>query len=398
MLLYNSYSARKEEFVIPTDRPVTVYVCGVTPYDTTHMGHARTYLVFDVLIRYLRWKGAEVIYCQNVTDIDDPLFERAKRDGVDWRKLAELHTAQFLDDTMAMNMLRPTYYPKASHEIPSMIEIIEHLVAEGYAYVREGNVYYSIDRAEAFGQMAQMNYEQLLETANERGNNPNDPFKEDPLDFVLWQRSKNDEPIWESPWGPGRPGWHIECSAMATRYLGEQIDIHGGGRDLIFPHHSCEIAQSEPYTGKQPFARIWMHTGLVWLGEAKMSKSLGNLVFVRDALMQYDPNVLRWYLLNFSYRKDFSYEEKGVAYTQVRVERVRQALHVSGGSGEELEIEQVRTEFDMHMSNNLRTPYALNALLAGAELVLAAAAEGRTVTAAQSLLVDITEAIGLRLS
>ncbi len=398
MQLYNSLTARKEPFEIPTDRPVTLYVCGVTPYDTTHMGHARTYLVFDVLLRYLRWKGAEVRYCQNVTDVDDPLFERATRDGVNWYDLAVQQVEQYRMDSAAMNVLPPTYFPRASEEIPSMIAIIERLIELKHAYVREGNVYYNIHSDPNFGRMAHTGYDNLLAIANQRGNNPNDPLKHDPLDFVLWQTGKPGDPTWDSPWGKGRPGWHIECSAMATRYLGNRIDIHGGGRDLIFPHHSCEIAQTEPATGERPFVQIWMHTGLVWLGEAKMSKSLGNLVFVRDALKTFDADTLRMYLLTVSYRKDFSYDEAGIVFTRQRVDRLRRALAAPSGDGAVLELTELRSEFDEHMSNNLRTPYALHTLEEAADTILLAATEGRQVQQAQATLRELAGVLGLQLA
>lgn len=398
MQLYNSLTARKELFTIPTDRPVTLYVCGVTPYDTMHMGHARTYLVFDVLIRYLQWKGAEVLYCQNVTDVDDPLFERAQRDGLHWYDLAEQQIEQYRSDSAGMHFIPPTYFPRASEEIAGMITMIERLIELKHAYVRQGNVYFSIHTDPDFGRMAHTGYADLLAIANQRGNDPTDPLKDDPLDFVLWKTGKPSDPTWPSPWGAGRPGWHIECSAMATRYLGNQIDIHGGGRDLVFPHHSCEIAQTEPVTGATPFAHIWMHTGLVWLGEAKMSKSLGNLVFARDALKTYDADTLRLYLLTFSYRKDFSYEDAGVQHTRQRVDMLRAAVHAPSGSGEQLDLSRYREEFDRHMGNNLRTPYAIHTLETAAVSILQAAEAEQDVQAAQATLRELAGVLGLQLT
>ena len=239
--------------LLTTPRPLTLSVCGVTPFDTTHIGHARTFLTFDVLVRYLRSRGAEVRYCQNVTDVDDPLFERAKRDGVTWQELTEQQVAQLQRDYAGLNIAPPTYFPRASEEIGAMIPIIERLVELGHAYVVDGEVYFSVATDPEFGKMAHMGYDELLATANQRGNRPDDPKKRDPLDFVLWQTGKDDDPKWPSPLGDGRPGWHIECSAMATKYLGDQLDIHGGGADLIFPHHPCEMAQSEPVPGTRPW-------------------------------------------------------------------------------------------------------------------------------------------------
>jgi L-cysteine:1D-myo-inositol 2-amino-2-deoxy-alpha-D-glucopyranoside ligase len=397
MQLYNTLAREKVPFVIPADRPVTLYVCGVTPYDTTHIGHARTFLIFDVLVRYLRWRGAEVQYCQNVTDVDDPLFERAKRDGVSWQQLTELQVAQLVADREGLNILPPTYFPRASQEIGAMIPIIERLVELEHAYVRDGNVYFSVRTDPDFGKMARMGYEELLAVANQRGNNPHDPHKRDPLDFVLWQTGKPGDPTWESPWGLGRPGWHIECSAMATKYLGPQIDIHGGGADLIFPHHPCEIAQTEPATGKRPFVQVWMHAGLVWLDGEKMSKSLGNLVFVRDALRQHHPDALRWYLLSEHYREEFDYQRAAVRTYEELAAQLRQAVAVPGGRGSALDLSRAQADLVAAMEDDLHTPAALAVLHVMAGDTLAAAAAGRDIDAAQATLRDLAGMLGFTL-
>ncbi|MCG8347822.1 MAG: cysteine--tRNA ligase [Chloroflexales bacterium] len=396
MRLYNSLSAAKDEFIIPTNRPVTLYVCGVTPYDTTHIGHAHTFLVFDVLVRYLRWQGAEVAYCQNVTDVDDPLFERAERDGIAWRDLAQREVERFQVDCAALNIVPPTFFPRASEEITTMLPIIEKLIALGHAYVHEGNVYFSVQSDPDFGAMARMGYDDLLSTANQRGNNPDDPHKRDPLDFILWQTGKPGDPTWESPWGMGRPGWHIECSAMATRYLGPQIDIHGGGRDLLFPHHPCEIAQTESVTGLRPFASFWMHAGLIGLDGEKMSKSLGNLVFASDAIRDHGANAVRWYLLSFPYRDDFSYERSDVIRTTATVERLQQALAVGGGRATALDLSRARAAFDAALADDLNTPLALDIIKGMSGDILAAAAEGRDIRAAQTLLQELVDVLGFK--
>ncbi|MBC8163286.1 MAG: cysteine--tRNA ligase [Roseiflexaceae bacterium] len=376
------------------DRPLTLYVCGVTPYDTTHIGHARTFLIFDVLQRYLRAQGAEVRYCQNVTDVDDPLFERAQRDGIDWAELARREIAQFRADCAAMNMLVPTYTPLASQEIPGMLAIIERLIELGYGYVRGGGVYYRARMAADYGAMPKLDYAGLLATANQRGNNPDDAHKEDPLDFVLWQPSRAGEPAWPSPWGPGRPGWHIECTAMATRYLGEQIDIHGGGSDLIFPHHPSEIAQTEPVTGVRPFVRFWVHGGMARLGGEKMSKSLGNIVFVRDALQEHSADALRWYLMSFPYRDDFDYVTADVVATEAKIAQLAAALRAVGGAGSELDATPARAAFLAAMDDNLNTPLALTVLDDLASAVVRGAAAGQDVGAAQAVLGDLAGTFG----
>lgn len=396
MRLFDTLAGTKKEFTLPQDRPVTLYVCGVTPYDTTHMGHARTFMVFDALVRYLRWQGADVKYCQNVTDVDDPLFERANRDGVDWRELAARETAQYQADCAGLNMLPPTYFPKASEEIDTMQQIIARLIDQEHAYVSNGNVYFSVATDPEFGKMARMGYDGLLATANERGNNPNDPNKRDPLDFVLWQQGNPGDPTWPSPWGPGRPGWHIECSAMSTRYLGPQVDIHGGGSDLIFPHHPCEIAQTEPVTGKKPFVNYWMHSGAVALDGTKMSKSLGNMVFVRDALKEHSPDAIRWYLLSFPYRADFSYERAAVQQLEETIGTLRAALAQPSGSGAALDATERRAAFVAALDDDLDTPKALEALAGLAQDIRDA--NGRDVRDAQATLRDLANGLGFPLA
>ncbi len=278
MKLFNTLTQSLEEF-IPIDNTVRIYVCGITPYDTTHLGHAFTYVSFDTLMRYLEYTGCKVKYVQNVTDIDDDILRKAREVGMAWDELGRRETERYLRDMDALNVRRPDVYAHASEETPTMIEIIQVLLAKGFAYENGGSVYYSVKRDAEFGGMARAiglnDYHAMLTIANERGNFPDDPRKRDPLDFVLWQAQAPGEPAWPSPWGPGRPGWHIECSAMSMRYLGPQLDIHGGGEDLAFPHHTCEIAQSEHFTGKAPFSRFWVHTGMVHQDGEKMSKSLG---------------------------------------------------------------------------------------------------------------------------
>ncbi len=394
MQLFDTLRGQKATLDIPSDRPLTLYVCGVTPYDTTHVGHAHTYLIFDVLIRYLRFRGAQVRYCQNVTDVDDPLFERASRDNVPWDELARRETARFVEDCAALNLIAPDFFPKASEEIPAMIPIIERLIAQGHAYERNGSVYYRVRSFPGYGAMPRMGYDELLATANERGNDPNDPNKENPLDFVLWKAVRPGSPNWPSPWGQGQPGWHIECTTMSTRYLGEQIDIHGGGRDLVFPHHPSEIAQTEPYTGRAPFARFWVHGGLLWLDGEKMSKSLGNMVFVRDALAQHSADALRWYLLTSPYREDLHYDRGGPAAAESQVARLMQALAAASGPEPALDATQARAAFIDALDDDLNTPLAL-ALLSGlASDVLAAARVGRDILVAQAALREMAGILG----
>lgn len=241
MRLYNSMSSKIEDFVVD-DNKVGVYVCGVTPYDTTHIGHAFTFLTFDVLVRYLRHRGYDVTYVQNVTDIDDDVLRKSKELGTTWRELGDKETARYLRDLEHMNAVPFDHYTAATEHIPEMVSIIEKLVEKDLAYVVNGSVYFSVKKAEDFGKLSHLDPDEMLPIANERGNNPDDPNKHDPLDFVLWQAAQPGEPTWETPWGEGRPGWHIECTAMAQKYLGNTFAIHGGGYDLIFPHHECELS------------------------------------------------------------------------------------------------------------------------------------------------------------
>ena len=309
MLLYDTMSRRKLPFV-PASDPVAIYVCGITPYDTTHLGHAFTYVFFDVLIRYLRFRGHRTRYVQNVTDVDDDILRKAREVGTTWDKLAAEQTALYQQDMAALNVLPPDVFPRASQEIPKIVEISRVLLDRGVAYRSDGNLYFDVDRDQAYGKLSHLERSDMLPIANQRGNYPDDPLKRDPLDFVLWQRSAPGEPRWDSPWGPGRPGWHIECSAMSLRYLGDTIDIHGGGSDLVFPHHESEIAQSESFTSRQPFVRYWVHTAMVYLGGQKMSKSLGNLIMVRDLLARHSPDAIRLLLLAHGHLEPWGYDER----------------------------------------------------------------------------------------
>ena len=284
LMLFNSGSGRKEPFRTLKPGSVSIYVCGVTPYDTTHIGHAFTYLSFDALIRYLVFSGLNVNYTQNVTDIDDDVLRKAREQHKDWRALGTFWTRRYLADMKGLNALKPTHYVKATGAMPQIIRMVAALVEGGFAYESAGNVYFNVKKFPRYGRLSHYSEAQMRLLLKERGGDPSDPNKRNPLDFIVWQAWKEGEPYWSSPWGRGRPGWHIECSAMIREYLGERIDIHGGGRDLIFPHHESEIAQSESFTGKRPFSRYFMHTAMVMRDGEKMSKSLGNLVLVSDLL------------------------------------------------------------------------------------------------------------------
>lgn len=367
MKLYSSLSQKLEEFKPIDDKKVLMYVCGITPYDTTHLGHAFTYIFFDALVRFLRFKGYEVIYTQNVTDIDDDILKRALHVKEDWQKLGDFWTKKFQKDMEDLNVCAPTFYVKATDSIKTIIELNKKLIAGGFAYESNGNVYFEVKKFKEYGKLSRLNEKQMLLIASERGGNIHDPLKKEPLDFLLWQKSRpeNDqpfaenEPSWKSPWGNGRPGWHIECSSMICQYLGDKIDIHGGGRDLVFPHHESEIAQSESYTGKKPFVKYWLHTAMLMYQGEKMSKSLGNLVMVSDLLKKYSANIIRFLLLSHCYRLPWEYYEDEIKSAQESINLIEKAL--SGDKTEKSEIanDSYLQEFIENLENDMDTPKAL---------------------------------------
>lgn len=337
-----------------------MYVCGITPYDTTHLGHAFTYVWFDALFRYLKFKDYQVDYTQNVTDIDDDILKKAKEEKKDWKEIGDFWTVRFLTDMKSLNVLRPANFVKATSSITLMIYIIRVLLKKEFAYYREGNVYFDISKSKGYGKLSRFNDNQMKLLLKERGGNPDDPLKKNPLDFLVWQKSKKDEPFWKCPWGNGRPGWHIECSAMIKRFLGNQIDIHGGGRDLIFPHHESEIVQSESFTDKKPFVKYWMHTGMVLCQGEKMAKSLGNLVMVSDLLKHYSHNEIRWMLLSHHYRSPWEFEENDLKDARKQVKMMEEALLRKGEDKERKGHDLKR--FIKIMDDDINTPKALEFL------------------------------------
>jgi L-cysteine:1D-myo-inositol 2-amino-2-deoxy-alpha-D-glucopyranoside ligase len=395
--LYNTQTRRKEPFTVQQE-PITIYVCGVTPYDTTHLGHAFTYVFFDTLVRYLRYRGHSTKYVQNVTDVDDDIMRRSRELGVSWDRLAEEQTLQYQEDMAALNVLPPDVFPRASWEIPKIIEIGRALQERGFAYRSNGNLYFDIDRYPPYGQLSHLSLSEMLPIANERGNNPDDPHKTDPLDFVLWQESAPGEPRWDSPWGAGRPGWHIECSAMALRYLGETIDIHGGGTDLIFPHHESEIAQSENATGQRPFVRFWVHTAMVYLDGDKMSKSLGNLVLVRRLLERYSPTAIRLLLLRHRHTENWAYNEGEMEEAAELDGLLRVALRGEMARGNRPPAESEEgARFIEAMEDDLNTPEAVDVPRGIAREIASGNGQGQTVPARRALLRHLSGVLGIRI-
>jgi L-cysteine:1D-myo-inositol 2-amino-2-deoxy-alpha-D-glucopyranoside ligase len=305
-------------------RRVTLYVCGITPYDAAHVGHAFTYVDFDVLVRFLRWRGHEVAYCQNVTDVDDDVLRRAAKDGVDYLDLGRRETAAFLRDMDALGVARPTFFPRATQEVAAMVTLAGELLEAGSAYAVNGSVFYDVTTFPGFGELSGLDEDEQRKLLAERGGDPDDPRKRHPLDFVVWQRSQPGEPWWQSPWGRGRPGWHLECSAMARRYLGVTVDLHGGGADLVYPHHESERAQSEA-ANRAPFVRRWLHTGMVRYQGEKMSKSLGNLVFPRELFREHEPAAVRLALLAHHYRSAWEFDAAELKEAAERLDAWRRA-------------------------------------------------------------------------
>ena len=338
---------------------LTLYVCGVTPYDSGHMGHAFTFLTFDVLVRFIESSGVRVRYVQNITDVDDPLFERARRDEVDWRELADLETKVHIRDMAVLGWRAPDFMPKVSEEIGRIKAAATKLYSSGYAY-RTDALYFDASRYRGYGRLSHRTRRSMLRKLRDEGllGTVGPGAKRDALDFPLWRGSAPDEPSWPSKFGPGRPGWHIECSAMAMRYLGEQIDIHGGGRDLMFSHHESERAQSESLTHKVPFARAWMHTGMVRYEGRKMSKSLGNLVKVSQALQRAPAAAVRLYLISHRYGRDWDFEWAALARCARVIERARAVLKGPDGQASPALIK----EFNAALSDDLDTPRAVRAL------------------------------------
>lgn len=399
MQITDTLTTAKAELTPPlaADGVVRMYVCGVTPYAESHVGHAMQAIVFDVLRRYLEWRGIPVRHVQNFTDIDDKLIDRAERLGISMFDLAEQNIAAYLEQLKAMNVLPAHEYPRVTEMVPQIIEFISGLVAKDFAYASGGDVYYRVRKfGERYGALSKRNVDDLLSGARI------DPteLKDDPLDFALWKGAKPGEPSWDSPWGPGRPGWHVECSTMALNALGEQIDLHGGGADLIFPHHTNEIAQTEAYTGKPPFARIWMHNALLQLGEEKMSKSLGNLVTIAEALERFGPDALRMFIITSHYRSPVSYSEEAIEAAKSGAERIREAAFAApaaNASGEPVSGETARQHFTAAMEDDLNTPRALAAIFELVRDINRGRDQGRDIRPAQETLRELAGVLGLTL-
>jgi len=364
--LTDTLTEKKLEFRPLEGKTVRMYVCGPTVYDHAHIGHARSAVVFDVIRRWFEYRGYKVIFVRNYTDIDDKIIKRAREEGIPWYEVAEKYISSYEEDMKALNVKEPTYKPRVTGHIREIIEMIDGLIKKGYAYKSGGDVYFSVEKFLDYGKLSKRRIDELLAGARiEPGEK-----KRNPLDFALWKASKEGEPGWKSPWGYGRPGWHIECSAMSMKYLGQTMDIHGGGLDLIFPHHENEIAQSEAYTGRT-FARYWVHNGFVMVNREKMSKSLGNFFTIKEILERFSPDVLRLFLLSTHYRSpiDFStgrLEEAERSFERLtnflRIGEVLRGLEIVEGKGSPVSVEAFRKEFEEAMDDDFNTARALGVL------------------------------------
>lgn len=319
--VYNDMTRKKEEFVPLEPGKVKIYVCGVTPYNHPHIGNARPFVVWDVIRRFLEHEGYDVTHVQNFTDIDDKIIREANKEGVTWDTICNRYIKAYFEVMDKLHVKRAHIYPRVSEHIPDIIKTVEALIANGYGYVVDGDVYYRVEKFEHYGELSGRNLEDMLAGARVDV----DERKENPMDFALWKAAKPGEPSWDSPWGKGRPGWHIECSTMSTKYLGNTLDFHGGASDLIFPHHENEIAQSEGATGVHPFVRYWVHNGFITINSEKMSKSLGNFMTVLDILKEYEPEVVRYFILNTHYRSPLDFSDERLEEAKRSLERLRTA-------------------------------------------------------------------------
>ncbi len=381
-------TARNEVVLFEPGPEVRMYVCGITPYDSTHLGHANTYLTYDLLIRRLEDLGHEVKLVRNITDVDDSILPKARELGVDFLELAAAETARFHRDMLALNT-RPVFAePHATRWVADMVDLIEVLAQKGHTYAVDGTVFFDVSTFPSFGALSGYSDEHMIEFSAERGGNPDDPRLRNPLDFILWQPSLDDEPAWPSPWGDGRPGWHIECSAMSMGILGPTLDLHGGGSDLIFPHHECSRAQSEAANGVT-FAKHWMHTGMVAYQGTKMSKSLGNLVFVSELSKIHDPRAIRLALMRHHYRSDWEWFDDDIEIGTRLLDRMHRAAHTAHGPDPSGYAERVRAALD----DDLDAPTALGALTELANAIL----KGGDDPAAPTVLGELGALVGVDL-
>ncbi len=371
--VYNTLTKQKEEFVPITPGKANIYVCGVTPYNHPHVGNARPFVTWDVIRRFLEHEGYDVTHVQNFTDVDDKIINTANKEGVQWFDICNRYIDSYFEVMDKLHVKRAHVYPRVSEHIEDIIKTVQCLIDNGYAYVVDGDVFYSVEKFEHYGELSGRNLEDMQAGARVDV----DDRKQNPMDFALWKSAKPGEPAWDSPWGPGRPGWHIECSTMSMKYLGESFDFHGGGSDLIFPHHENEIAQSEGCTGIHPFVHYWLHNGFITVNEEKMSKSLGNFFMVIDILEHFDPETLRFFIVSTHYRSPLDFSDARLTEAQKSLARLRQAQETLGELKEMMsagpteaslalreQIKQMREDFMEAMRDDFNTALAISYMFA----------------------------------
>ena len=371
--VYNTLTKQKEEFVPINPGKANIYVCGVTPYNHPHVGNARPFVTWDVIRRFLEHEGYDVTHVQNFTDVDDKIINTANKEGVQWFDICNRYIDSYFEVMDKLNVRRAHVYPRVSEHINDIIATVQCLIDNGYGYVVDGDVFYSVEKFKYYGQLSGRNLEDMLAGARVDV----DDRKRNPMDFALWKSAKPGEPAWESPWGPGRPGWHIECSTMSMKYLGESFDFHGGGSDLIFPHHENEIAQSEGCTGIHPFVHYWLHNGFITVNEEKMSKSLGNFFMVIDILEHYDPETLRFFIVSTHYRSPLDFSDARLTEAQKSLARLRQAQETLGELSEMMsagptadslalrdKVKELREAFMEAMRDDFNTALAISHMFA----------------------------------
>ena len=408
--VYNTLSGKKEDFQPLVPGKVGMYVCGVTVYDYCHIGHARANIVFDIVYRYLQYSNYDVTYVRNYTDVDDKIINRANQKGISSKQLAEEYIQAFDEDMEALGLRKPTHEPKATEYIDRIIVLAKQLIEKGMAYESAGDVYYSVEKFPTYLKLSKRNMEEMQAGARIA---PGEQ-KRNPMDFALWKAAKPGEPSWESPWGPGRPGWHIECSAMSSALLGETFDIHGGGRDLIFPHHENEIAQSEGVSGK-PFVKYWLHNGFVNINQEKMSKSLGNFFTIRDILKSYNPEVVRFFILTAHYRSPVDFSDQNLKEAQAGLSRFYEALQLAAEAVEgvpESEVAaqegaELEAQFRAAMDDDFNTAQAIGHLFEGVRTINRLVAEKKfrkkadkvaSVRALRDKIAELGDVLGLFVS
>ncbi len=392
MKISDTLTGKKTDFK-PIHDVVTMYVCGINPYADSHVGHAMSYIIFDVVRRYLEFLGYKVKHVENITDVEDNIINHANRLGITVKELTEKYAARHFEDMDALNNLRPHVTPKATETIPEIINMTQGLIDKGFGYAVGDNVYFRVKKVKDYGKLSKRSPEQMIAGTRIEASEE----KEDPMDFALWKAAKPNEPSWDSPWGKGRPGWHIECSAMSIKFLGEQIDIHGGGQDVVFPHHENEITQSESFTGKKPFVKHWMHNGLLQLGAEKMSKSLGNLITIRDFLKKNSADALRIFVLSSYYRTPLTYTNESIDAAQAGADRLMRVANkeVTTGKGKALNAKPYYERFIEAMDDDFNTPQAIAALFDLARDINRAEEEGMNAGKARETLQELGGVMGL---